>query len=60
MSKKQIFWIILVVVVIAVLLCLHYFPLWVSGVTVLSFAAGLVGGWVGKLFYDKYIIKPEP
>lgn len=55
MTKKQIFWIIIAAIVIVSVLCLHFFPLWVSGVTVVSFGAGCIAGWAIKTFYNKYI-----
>lgn len=55
MNKKSIFWISLAVLVVIIWICMHYFPLWVSGVTILSFAGGCVVGWVGRILYNKYI-----
>lgn len=55
MTKKQIFWICIAALVVVILVCLHFFPLWVSGVSVIGFASGCIVGWAGKTWYDKYI-----
>lgn len=54
MKKNLIITAIIAVVVIGALLCMHYFPLWVSVTNVLVFAAGLVCGWLARVLYAKY------
>ena len=57
MSKKQIFWIVLAVIVIAVIVFVKVAPVWVSMTGLVSFGCGLVIGWWAKMFYDKFIKK---
>lgn len=55
MSKKLIFWLIVVAIAIAMAVLVKVYPLWVSLQNILVLAAGLIFGWWGKMFYDRYI-----
>lgn len=55
MKKKHWFWIILLGVVITVIVLVKVYPLWASLSSLVAFLIGGVGGWWGKMFYDKYI-----
>lgn len=55
MKKKQIFWLIIVLVVVALIVFVKVVPVWVSITGVVSFAAGCVTSWIVKILYDKYI-----
>lgn len=54
-KRKRIFWIIVATVVVAVIVLLKVFPLWVSLTGVVCLGVGCVIGWWGKIFYDRYI-----
>ena len=54
MSKKQIFWLIVMLVVVLIVF-VKVVPVWVSITGVVSFAAGCVTSWIVKILYDKYI-----
>lgn len=59
LQKKTWFWVVIVaVVVILGLLYFHYTPFWTSLTTIISGAIGIVVGWVGHIFYKKYV-KPD-
>lgn len=55
MSKKQIFWLIVVLVVVASIVFVKVVPVWSSLVGVVSFVAGCMVTWRVKILYDKYI-----
>ena len=55
MKKKQIFWLVVVTIIIVALVFVKCAPFWVSVNALVSFAAGAVIGWWVKMFYDKYI-----
>lgn len=55
MKKKQIFWLVVVAIIIVALVFVKCAPFWVSVNALVSFAAGVVIGWWVKMFYDKYI-----
>ena len=55
MSKKQIFWLIVGLIVVSVIVFVKVVPAWVSLTGIVSIACGVVAGWWGKMFYDKYI-----
>lgn len=56
MNKKTIiFTAVIVVVIIGVLLYMHYAPVWVSISNILSFAIGVVLGWIAHVLYNKYV-----
>lgn len=59
MKKKYVFWIIVLAVILVILFCSHYFPLWVSVTNLIVFGAGCVVGWIAKKLYEKYIPKSE-
>lgn len=55
--KKKVFWTVIVVLVV-VLLGTGYFkllPYWASALSVVTHAAGIVVGWLAKVYYDRYI-----
>ena len=59
LQKKTWFWIVIVAVVVVLgLLYFHYTPIWASLMSIISGAAGIVVGWVGHIFYKKYV-KPD-
>lgn len=55
MKKKQIFWLVVVAIIIVALVFVKCAPLWVSINALVSFSVGVVVGWWAKMFYDKYI-----
>lgn len=55
MNKKQIFWLIVALSVVALIVLVKVFPFWVSLTSVISFGCGVVLGFWGKMFRDKYI-----
>lgn len=55
MSKKQIFWLIVALAVVALIVLVKVFPFWVSLTSVISFGCGVVLGYCGKMFREKYI-----
>lgn len=55
MSKKQIFWLIVALSVVALIVLVKVFPFWVSLTSVISFGCGVVLGYCGKMFREKYI-----
>lgn len=55
MSKKQIFWLIVGLIVVSVVVFVKVVPVWASLTGIVSLACGLVVGWWGKMFYDRYI-----
>lgn len=59
MKKKYVFWIVIAVIILVVLVCSHYFPLWVSVTGLIAFGAGCVVGWIAKNIYEKYIPKSK-
>nr|DAQ93340.1 MAG TPA: hypothetical protein [Caudoviricetes sp.] len=55
MKKKQIFWLIIGLIVVLVIVFVKVVPVWASLTGIVSLACGLVVGWWGKILYDKYI-----
>jgi hypothetical protein len=55
MKKKQIFWLVVVAIIIVALVFVKCAPFWVSINALVSFSVGVVVGWWAKMFYDKYI-----
>lgn len=55
MKKKQIFWLIIGLIVVAVIVFVKVVPVWASLTGVVSFAVGCVVAWIAKVLYDKYI-----
>ena len=55
MKKKQIFWLIVAISVVALIVFVKVFPFWVSLTSVISFGCGVVAGWWGKVFRDKHV-----
>lgn len=55
MKKKQIFWLIVTLVVLALIVFVKVAPVWASLTGIISFGCGVVIGWLGKVFYDRYI-----
>ena len=55
MNKKQIFWLIVAIVVVALIVLVKVVPVWASLIGSVSLACGVIVGWRGKMFYDKYI-----
>lgn len=55
MKKKQIFWLIVTLAAVALIVLVKVIPAWVSLTSVISFGCGVVLGYWGKMFRDKYI-----
>ena len=55
MKKKQIFWLIVTLAVVALIVLVKVFPFWVSLTSVISFGCGVFAGWWGKVLHGKYI-----
>ena len=55
MSKNQIFWMLVTFIVVALIVFVKVIPVWASLTGVVSFGCGVVTGWWGKMFHDKYI-----
>ena len=55
MNKKQIFWLIVAIVVVALIVLVKVVPVWASLIGSVSLACGVITGWRVKMFYDKYI-----
>lgn len=55
MKKKQIFWLIVALAVVALIVFVKVVPAWVSLTSVISFGCGVVAGWWGKVFRDKHV-----
>lgn len=56
LKRKLIFAAIIVVIIIGILACLHYFPFWVSLTNVFVFLIGCIIGWFVRIFYVKYVL----
>lgn len=59
LKKTLIITAIVVVVVIGILLCLHYFPFWVNLTNVIVLVVGIIVGWIARVLYAKYILNDE-
>lgn len=55
MKKKQIFWLIVAISVVALIVFVKVVPAWVSLTSVISFGCGVVLGYYGKMFRDKHV-----
>lgn len=55
MKKKQIFWLIVALSVVALIVLVKVFPFLVSLTSVISFGCGVFAGWWGKVLHGKYI-----
>lgn len=55
MKKKQIFWLIVALSVVALIVLVKVFPFWVSLTSVISFGCGVVLGYCVKMFRDKHV-----
>nr|DAT44529.1 MAG TPA: protein of unknown function (DUF5325) [Caudoviricetes sp.] len=55
MKKKQIFWLIVALAAVALIVLVKVVPAWASLTSVISFGCGVVLGFWGKMFRDKYI-----
>lgn len=55
MNKKQIFWLIVAIVVVALIVFVKVVPAWVSLTSVISFGCGVVLGYWVKMFRDKHV-----
>jgi hypothetical protein len=55
MSKKQIFWLIVALAVVALIVFVKVVPAWASLTSVISFGCGVVLGFWGKMFRDKHV-----
>lgn len=55
MNKKQIFWLIIALSAVALIVFVKVVPVWASLTGIISFGCGVVIGWLGKVFYDRYI-----
>lgn len=55
MKKKQFFWLIVAIAVVALIVLVKVFPFWVSLTSVISFGCGMVLGFWGKMFRDKHV-----
>lgn len=59
LKKTLIITAIVVVVVIGILLCLHYFPFWVNLTNVIVLVVGILVGWIARVLYAIYILNDE-
>ena len=55
MNKKQIFWLIVAIVVVALIVSVKVVPAWASLTSVISFGCGVVLGYWVKMFRDKHV-----
>ena len=55
MKKKQIFWLIVAIAVVALIVFVKVVPAWVSLTSVVSFGCGVVLGYWVKMFRDKHV-----
>lgn len=55
MKKKQIFWIVVAVVIVAVIVFFKVVPVWASLTGIVAFGCGIIAGWWGKIFRDKQL-----
>lgn len=55
MNKKQIFWLIVALSVVALIVLVKVVPAWVSLTSVVSFGCGVVLGYWVKMFRDKHV-----
>lgn len=55
MKKKQIFWLIVALAVVALIVFVKMVPAWVSLTSVISFGCGVVLGYCVKMFRDKHV-----
>lgn len=55
MKKKQIFWLIVALSVVALIVLVKVVPAWVSLTSIISFGCGVVLGYCGKMFRDKHV-----
>ena len=55
MSKKQIFWLIVAIAAVTLIVFVKVVPAWVSLTSVVSFGCGVLVGFWGKMFREKYI-----
>lgn len=55
MNKKQIFWLIVALSVVALIVLVKVVPAWVSLTSVISFGCGVVLGYWVKMFRDKHV-----
>lgn len=55
MKKKQIFWLIVALSVVALIVLVKVVPAWVSLTSVISFGCGVVLGYCVKMFRDKHV-----
>ena len=54
-KKKQIFWLIVALSVVALIVLVKVVPAWVSLTSVISFGCGVVLGYWVKMFRDKHV-----
>lgn len=55
MNKKQFFWLIVALSVVALIVLVKVVPAWVSLTSVVSFGCGVVLGYWVKMFRDKHV-----
>ena len=55
MKKKQIFWLIVALSVVALIVLVKVVPAWVSLTSVISFGCGVVLGYWVKMFRGKHV-----
>ena len=55
MNKKQIFWLIVAILVVAMIVLVKVVPVLAPLIGSVSLACEVITGWRGKMFYDKYI-----
>ena len=55
MKKKEIFWLIVALSVVALIVLVKVVPAWVSLTSVVSFGCGVVLGYWVKMFRDKHV-----
>ncbi|QIG64743.1 hypothetical protein SJC03_65 [Bacteroides phage SJC03] len=59
MKKKLIILAIVIAVIVAVMLYMHYIPIWINLQNIVVFAVGVIVGVLGFYTYNKYFKKVE-
>lgn len=54
-KKKIIFWVAIVLVVVGIVIYAKFAPVWVSLTNIVVGGVSIVIGWIGHIFYSKYI-----
>lgn len=56
-TKKIIFWIAIVLIVVSVVIYAKFAPVWVSLTNIAIGGVSIVLGWIAHILYEKYIKK---